>query len=156
LASPPPILVGIRKSNFLSINDKIFLDFNKKVEAKIDVETKKVLEGKGFVAKVELPVFFMGPDSTKLANISSYTVNLVNFQVLKDERSALPKTFVLDKVNGALIYPFEKDVPFAESKRIFIDDFETFHVLGGEVHCGSNALRLRYSFMWWKPEEDEK
>ncbi|KAK9391967.1 protein-arginine deiminase type-1 [Crotalus adamanteus] len=32
---------------------------------------------------------------------------------------------------------------------MFIDDFFSYHVLSGEVHCGTNVRRERFSFHWW-------
>uniref|UniRef100_A0A8C6Y788 protein-arginine deiminase n=1 Tax=Naja naja TaxID=35670 RepID=A0A8C6Y788_NAJNA len=31
----------------------------------------------------------------------------------------------------------------------FIDDFFSYHVLSGEIHCGTNVLREAFSFHWW-------
>uniref|UniRef100_A0A670ZWJ9 protein-arginine deiminase n=1 Tax=Pseudonaja textilis TaxID=8673 RepID=A0A670ZWJ9_PSETE len=31
----------------------------------------------------------------------------------------------------------------------FIDDFFSYHVLSGEIHCGTNVLREPFSFRWW-------
>ncbi|XP_063001119.1 protein-arginine deiminase type-1-like [Elgaria multicarinata webbii] len=31
----------------------------------------------------------------------------------------------------------------------FIDDFFSYHVLSGEVHCGTNVCREPFSFHWW-------
>ncbi|XP_070812048.1 protein-arginine deiminase type-1-like [Pituophis catenifer annectens] len=31
----------------------------------------------------------------------------------------------------------------------FIDDFFSYHVLSGEVHCGTNVQRKPFSFRWW-------
>ncbi|XP_028921788.1 protein-arginine deiminase type-4-like [Ornithorhynchus anatinus] len=31
----------------------------------------------------------------------------------------------------------------------FIDDFSTYHVENGEVHCGTNVRRKPFSFKWW-------
>ncbi|XP_048375402.1 protein-arginine deiminase type-3-like isoform X2 [Sphaerodactylus townsendi] len=31
----------------------------------------------------------------------------------------------------------------------FIDDFETYHVKLGEIHCGTNVRRKPFSFKWW-------
>ncbi|XP_012518111.1 PREDICTED: protein-arginine deiminase type-4 isoform X2 [Propithecus coquereli] len=31
----------------------------------------------------------------------------------------------------------------------FIDDFAPYHVLHGEVHCGTNVRRQPFSFKWW-------
>ncbi|XP_039223529.1 protein-arginine deiminase type-1-like [Crotalus tigris] len=32
---------------------------------------------------------------------------------------------------------------------MFIHDFFSYHVLSGEVHCGTNVRRERFSFHWW-------
>ncbi|XP_042334511.1 protein-arginine deiminase type-3-like [Sceloporus undulatus] len=31
----------------------------------------------------------------------------------------------------------------------FIDDFFSYHVLSGEIHCGTNVCRAPFSFHWW-------
>jgi protein-arginine deiminase len=31
----------------------------------------------------------------------------------------------------------------------FIDDFYAYHVLHGEVHCGTNVRRKPFTFKWW-------
>ena len=31
----------------------------------------------------------------------------------------------------------------------FIDDFYTYHVQHGDVHCGTNVCRQPFSFKWW-------
>ncbi|XP_061457461.1 protein-arginine deiminase type-3-like [Rhineura floridana] len=32
---------------------------------------------------------------------------------------------------------------------IFIDDYKTYHLFYGEVHCGTNVRRKPFSFKWW-------
>ena len=34
----------------------------------------------------------------------------------------------------------------------FIDDFTPYHMLHGEVHCGTNVRRQPFSFKWWHME----
>lgn len=31
----------------------------------------------------------------------------------------------------------------------FINDFYTYHIRHGEVHCGTNVRRKPFSFKWW-------
>jgi protein-arginine deiminase len=31
----------------------------------------------------------------------------------------------------------------------FINDFYTYHVYNGEVHCGTNVRRKPFTFKWW-------
>ena len=34
----------------------------------------------------------------------------------------------------------------------FIDDFTPYHLLEGDVHCGSNTRRKPFDFKWWNME----
>ncbi|XP_051844373.1 protein-arginine deiminase type-1-like isoform X2 [Antechinus flavipes] len=34
-------------------------------------------------------------------------------------------------------------------KCTFIDDYQSYHVLMGEIHCGTNVRRKPFSFKWW-------
>lgn len=36
---------------------------------------------------------------------------------------------------------------------IFVDDFATYHLKLGEVHCGSNVRREPFEFKWWNMEQ---
>jgi len=31
----------------------------------------------------------------------------------------------------------------------FIDDYFSYHVLSGDVHCGTNVRRKPFTFKWW-------
>lgn len=31
----------------------------------------------------------------------------------------------------------------------FIDDYFSYHVLSGDVHCGTNVRRKPFAFKWW-------
>ncbi|MFO0874693.1 MAG: protein-arginine deiminase family protein [Phycisphaerales bacterium] len=33
---------------------------------------------------------------------------------------------------------------------VFVEDWDHYHALSGEVHCGTNALREIYAFPWWE------
>ncbi|MES1241723.1 MAG: protein-arginine deiminase family protein [Acidobacteriota bacterium] len=39
---------------------------------------------------------------------------------------------------------------FAASQVRFVDDFDTYHVNLGEVHCGTNSRRLAHATPWWE------
>lgn len=34
----------------------------------------------------------------------------------------------------------------------YIDDWDSYHVLSGEVHCGTNTLREPFEVKWWEIE----
>ena len=35
----------------------------------------------------------------------------------------------------------------------FIDDWSSYHVLSGEIHCGTNTLRRPFDIKWWETKE---
>ncbi|HWN44013.1 MAG TPA: protein-arginine deiminase family protein [Thermoanaerobaculia bacterium] len=34
-----------------------------------------------------------------------------------------------------------------------MDDYDTYHVLEGEVHCGTNTRRAAHATPWWEQED---
>lgn len=104
---------------------------------------------------VEIPVAFQftpGPDGPA-ARAVSYFPDMVNHLVHKD-LSIVPKPYgpVIDG-KCAFEKAFEDALP---SRRVvFIDDWYSYHVQLGEVHCGTNARRKPFAVSrWWyvRPE----
>uniref|UniRef100_A0A8C5MS09 Protein-arginine deiminase n=1 Tax=Leptobrachium leishanense TaxID=445787 RepID=A0A8C5MS09_9ANUR len=80
----------------------------------------------------------------------SYFPNMVNMLVL-GKYLGIPKPFG-PLVNGRCCLE-EKVQNLLEPlglKCIFIDDFESYHLLLGEVHCGTNTLRKPFTKKWWE------
>jgi len=51
---------------------------------------------------------------------------------------------------------FEKDIVSAlGSSTKFVDCWDLYHALDGEVHCGSNVKRSIPANNWWEVIEDE-
>ncbi|TQV91565.1 arginine deiminase type-3 [Cordyceps javanica] len=68
-----------------------------------------------------------------------------------DRHYIAPKPFG-PRVDGADVFEREIRKVYANAgiNAIFIDDYMSHHVRGGEVHCGTNTLR-RTDVEWWKP-----
>ena len=104
---------------------------------------------------IHLPVLFTNCDDTRLI---AYTPGVVNSLVLTDAddkgkcnkvRLVMPKPF--GPVDSGKC-KFEEDIK-TKLKGIadvfFVDDFNDYHVASGEIHCGSNSLRIPRSDTWW-------
>lgn len=66
----------------------------------------------------------------------------------------IPKPFgpVLNGVDQ-----FEEDVRkkltplgYTTSQIRFVDDFNSYHILDGEIHCGTNSKRKPHTTAWWE------
>ncbi len=57
-------------------------------------------------------------------------------------------------VGGVETKPFDDVIKTAlgAGNVIFVEDFDHYHVLSGEVHCGTNVLRKTYPFLWWEKQ----
>lgn len=104
---------------------------------------------------VDIPVAFYPyrDDQGRLERTLAYFPDMVNHLVHKD-LSIVPKPY------GPLVdgkCAFEKAFEDAlQGRRVkFIDDWDSYHELSGEVHCGTNALRTPFTVSrWWhtRPE----
>lgn len=103
---------------------------------------------------VSLPVLFMILDSGKYV---AYTPGVVNSLVLtkadKTVRLCMPKPF--GPVVGG-VCQFERFINISLGPAgttgvdiNFIDDFCTYHMLMGEIHCGTNSKREPPVDRWW-------
>ncbi|XP_066522243.1 protein-arginine deiminase type-2 isoform X2 [Hoplias malabaricus] len=100
---------------------------------------------------IDLPILFkILPEEENRA--VAYYPDLVNMIVL-GKNLGIPKPFG-PQVNGSCV--LEKEMQLLMEPLglncTFIDDFSSYHKLMGEVHCGSNVLRERFSFRWWNLE----
>ena len=76
----------------------------------------------------------------------------VNMVVL-GKNLGIPKPFG-PKVNGrcALEAEVRSLLEPLDLKCTFINDFATYHLLEGEVHCASNVRREPFKIKWWELE----
>jgi protein-arginine deiminase len=80
------------------------------------------------------------------------TAGMVNMLVTNGH-CAVPKPF------GPVVGGMDKFQEEAKAKLSalglaveFVDDWFTYHVQLGEVHCGTNTLRREKQFAWWEFE----
>ncbi|KAM7030664.1 protein-arginine deiminase type-3-like [Acridotheres tristis] len=95
---------------------------------------------------LDIPQLFQG-DSTSGAE--AFFPNMVNMLVL-GRHLGIPKPFgpvvggrcCLEQRVRELLEPLGLSCTF-------IDDFFSYHVLSGDVHCGTNVRRKPFAFKWW-------
>jgi outer membrane protein OmpA-like peptidoglycan-associated protein len=125
------------------------------VQAKIDgIEgTLKTELGLADGDFIKLPVLFKKEGTRYIA----YTPGVVNMLVVTKSdgtvHHCVPKPFG-PKVGGQCQFEkaIEADLGPAATTGVtlhFIDDFVTYHVLYGEIHCGTNSKRKPPTDRWW-------
>ncbi|NWV38613.1 PADI1 deiminase, partial [Grantiella picta] len=95
---------------------------------------------------IDIPQLFRG-DATNGAE--AFFPNMVNMLVL-GRHLGIPKPFgpvlggqcCLERRVRELLEPLGLSCTF-------IDDFFSYHVLAGDVHCGTNVRRQPFPFKWW-------
>ena len=88
----------------------------------------------------------------------AYTPGLANFQPAHQDLIVFPKPFmpkVTPSGSSTQVDVFEKAVedvmdPGNVGRVKFADDWDLFHRLDGEVHCGTAARRTHLSMPWWE------
>ncbi|XP_077007222.1 protein-arginine deiminase type-4 isoform X2 [Tamandua tetradactyla] len=99
---------------------------------------------------IDLPQLFrIKENSRKLLKAEALFPNMVNMLVL-GKHLGIPKPFgpiihgrcCLEEEVRSLLEPLGLHCTF-------IDDFYDYHMLHGEVHCGTNVRRKPFSFKWW-------
>ncbi|XP_041063344.1 protein-arginine deiminase type-2-like [Carcharodon carcharias] len=99
---------------------------------------------------IDIPVLFMMHE--KYQKAIAFFPDLVNMIVL-GKYLGIPKPFG-PLINGKC--PLESAVRSALEplglECNFIDDFVSYHMKAGEVHCGSNVRRKPFALKWWNME----
>lgn len=118
------------------------LDHNREILKKeLDVTDKDV---------IEIPALFYPPSSSRTL---AYFPDMVNHLVV-GEWSLVPKPYG-PVVNGECMFEraFREAVPYRKVR--FIEDWYSYHELSGEVHCGTNAVRVPAAGIhWWERRPD--
>ncbi|XP_049627981.1 protein-arginine deiminase type-3 [Suncus etruscus] len=147
-------LVGSAPVNTVSINqvlaDKNFIKYNKFVQSCIDWNREVLKRELGLTERdiIDIPQLFR----TERKKAMAFFPDLVNMLVL-GQYLGIPKPFgpiingrcCLEEKVRALLEPLGLHCTF-------IDDFTPYHMLHGEVHCGTNVRRQPFSFKWWHME----
>ncbi|NWX40130.1 PADI1 deiminase, partial [Steatornis caripensis] len=95
---------------------------------------------------LDIPQLFRGDVAT---GAEAFFPNMVNMLVL-GRHLGIPKPFgplvggqcCLEERVRALLEPLGLTCTF-------IDDYFSYHVLSGDVHCGTNVRRKPFAFKWW-------
>ncbi|MCW8090315.1 protein-arginine deiminase family protein [Alteromonas sp. ASW11-130] len=136
---------------------KIFTNLQNTVQKKIDqirsvLKTELNLNDNDFV---HIPVLF---EEVESGEYIAYTAGAVNMLVVTKETKevmlCIPKPFG-PVVGGDCV--FEKEITKklnllglqSDSNFKFIDDFTTYHMWEGEIHCGTNSQRKPPIDNWW-------
>ncbi|XP_069096857.1 protein-arginine deiminase type-3-like [Pleurodeles waltl] len=129
--------------------DKELMKLNAHVQSCIDWNRKVLKKELGLEEKdiIDIPVLFDRVE--KYPGVAALFPDLVNMIVL-GKNLGIPKPFG-PIINGKCCLE-EKVCSLLEPLGLncnFIDDFSSYHVQFGEVHCGSNVRREPFAFKWW-------
>ncbi|KAK2492231.1 hypothetical protein MC885_002638 [Smutsia gigantea] len=144
-------VVGNKQVNTISINQVLsnenLISYNKFVQSCIDWNREVLKQELGLTEQdiVDIPQLFKMERRKAVA----FFPDLVNMLVL-GKHLGIPKPFG-PVINGHCCLE-EKVRSLLEPLGLhctFIDDFTPYHMLHGEVHCGTNVRRQPFSFKWW-------
>lgn len=141
-----------------------FHDLNWKIHAKIEAALTKLLDqalkpdgAKERVKVVRVPVLYMGKlEGGQPKRCRAWTPGAANIQYGTKPADAKPRSMFVAKQydfrDGS--NPFKTKIAaelavIPKGKVYWVDDWELYHKLSGEVHCGSNVIRKPYGFSWW-------
>ncbi|MGH2806632.1 MAG: protein-arginine deiminase family protein [Actinomycetota bacterium] len=103
----------------------------------------------GSLTVVEVPNIYMGRLDADGAIVDrsavAFTPNAANFQGA-GATTFFPKPFG-PNLGGRDV--FEQRIQALFPSAVFIDEWDAFHQLDGEVHCGTNVVRQPFSADWW-------
>uniref|UniRef100_A0A8C6R252 Protein-arginine deiminase type-3 n=1 Tax=Nannospalax galili TaxID=1026970 RepID=A0A8C6R252_NANGA len=144
-------VIGDRRVKTVSINqvlsDRNLINFNKFAQSCIDWNREVLKRELGLADHdiIDIPQLFKSERRKAVA----FFPDLVNMLVL-GKHLGIPKPFG-PIINGRCCLE-EKVRSLLEPLGLhcsFIDDFTPYHMLHGEVHCGTNVRREPFTFKWW-------
>lgn len=144
-------VIGNQQVNTVSISQVLsngsLIGYNKFVQSCIDWNREVLKRELGLSERdiVDIPQLFKMERRKAVA----FFPDLVNMLVL-GKHLGIPKPFG-PVINGRCCLE-EKVRSLLEPLGLrctFIDDFTPYHMLHGEVHCGTNVRRQPFSFKWW-------
>nr|XP_004657655.2 protein-arginine deiminase type-4 [Jaculus jaculus] len=146
---------GIKKKKQQKINDilsnKKLREQNSYVESCIDWNREVLKRELGLAESdiINMPQLFKLVGVQGRLKAEAFFPNMVNMLVL-GKHLGIPKPFG-PLINGRCCLE-EKVRSLLEPLGLrctFIDDFIPYHMLHGEVHCGTNVRRKPFAFKWW-------
>ena len=104
---------------------------------------------------IDLPILFYCHAPESLSGCIALTPGSVNMLVVThapgDIDLVIPKPFG-PTIGGICMYEKAIKAAFAPNRAVtphFVDCFLTYHVLQGEIHCGTNSKRKPPKKSWW-------
>ncbi|XP_004850446.1 protein-arginine deiminase type-3 [Heterocephalus glaber] len=144
-------VISDRRVRTISIDQVLsngnLISFNKFVQSCIDWNREVLKRELGLADRdiIDIPQLFKSEQRKAMA----FFPDLVNMLVL-GKYLGIPKPFG-PVINGRCCLE-EKVRSLLEPLGLhctFIDDFTPYHLLHGEVHCGTNVRRKPFDFKWW-------
>lgn len=136
------------------LSDKALENCNNYVQQCIDWNRDLLKQELGLTESdiIDIPVIFKLQSNKEPYRTVAYFPDMVNMIVLCN-RVGIPKPFgpiingkcCLEQTVTSLLEPLGLQCTF-------IDDFESYHEMLGEVHCGTNVRRKPFVFKWWNME----
>ncbi|XP_004678603.1 PREDICTED: protein-arginine deiminase type-4 isoform X2 [Condylura cristata] len=150
------LLEGVSKKKQQKIKDilsnKKLREHNSYVESCIDWNREVLKRELGLTEQdiIDIPQLFrLQEDSRGILKAEALFPNMVNMLVL-GKHLGIPKPFG-PIINGRCCLE-EKVRSLLEPLGLhctFIDDFTPYHLLHGDIHCGTNVRRKPFTFKWW-------
>ena len=102
----------------------------------------------GFTASdyIEIPTLFNKYSSQNEAVV--LMPNMVN-SLVDTSKIIIAKPFGPRDSSGNDVFEEDVKAKITSLTEHFIDDWDTYHLSGGEVHCGTNATRKPPGTTWW-------
>jgi hypothetical protein len=148
---------GIDYGGVYKMTGSEFIAHNYACQAKIDTVRSKFVTEMGLDLSdiAEVPILYVAEDTGGgvLGRSDALTAGMVNMLVLGNACIA-PKPFG-PQAAGVDLFERSYSATLAACGLTvtFVDDWETYHLLQGEVHCGTNTLRTPAAkTKWWNAE----
>ncbi|MFI6923153.1 protein-arginine deiminase family protein [Nonomuraea spiralis] len=152
-AGPTRLFPGSRTVGEL-LGDRAFLAANDAAAGHIDAQLATMLAATGLRPSevVRVPVLF-GASESEPSLLKAYTPGIPNGLSLTDREFAAPDPHGPVVGGRDLFRQAARDALAAQGVRVrWVADLSWAHLLGGEVHCATNALRDTSSTArWWTP-----
>jgi len=75
---------------------------------------------------------------------------MLNLLVAESTKLVIPKPFGPKNASGSDLMELNIADKLSGFTIHFVDDWNTYHLREGEVHCGTNAKRLPIMQNWWQ------
>lgn len=158
LVAPHIAIYGGHATVGAILGDPDFLAVQNTVQGSLDSNKQVLQRGLGLQPSdfIEIPALFHHYANQTNLRYIAFTPGAANMLVVTNSPSNLdlciPKPFG-PVVGGTCKFEERITAAFQSNSAAnihFIDCFNTYHVLAGEVHCGTNTKRIPPSRKWWE------